>query len=1032
MDKTIEFLEQQPEYKKSGDSYVEKGVVKYRKGISTQQAKMQAELQETIGQPPTRDMAESLAKLKKNVKAWEKGQRDLQAIKNELKRIMRKHLPKDIYTSKEVKDLTKVIADAKASNINAQIEKVQEIVVKKTNERLTSEAIELLNLVTEQIQSGRLKGVKVSNEVRKRLKAIKKNVLDSKDLNFKDEIAITERNAKLTEQFNELNKKIEKTQEDFRQLNDLQIAIGLNQAQLLEMNDSYRISPMQTAVDSLDRLIVGGRGMFQLELEQAHAEYQKQFAELWEQISGQKLDMSDPDVQDKINETLSKDFSREQKDAARNRFARIFVRTYRSVGRGINKHEALFGLMDKINVMPGDLAGGRIQELVTERVDEASIKYKGRMMEQETIMETKGKEIFGGRWKSKLRNFNQVSLIDPEFVFNLPNRKRSLSQNEMAYMYNQFKDPSLHPTFESMLGENYQEIMKDLESKLDPKLKQWADWMVDEYFPSVYNHYNETYKKIYRTDMPFNQNYAGRIFRDGIEENKPLDLLGEASIYQTSVSPASTQVRVNNKNHIRPMDINTALTSYVQDMEYFAAYAEPMRDIHKMFSNKNTKDFLENQYGKSINELIQNQITKISGKGTKNYGTALFVNTFTNMFIFSRLALSPVVFIKQLTSIFTYANDIGFGNWLKYSFSAALKTPAGMGKTWREISENSVYLQDRTKGANIKRAISNYYDTNRNLFRKDFMVGTQRALMMTTRAGDKLAIMLGGMPNYLYYKDQYRKQNPTATEQEVIDYAVKKFEKDTKQTQQSSDLQDRDYYQTSDGFSRAFNMFLTTPKQYLRKEIVALRNLRRMMTGKGGKAKGTFIENARQLVMYHFIMPMLYQWVASGFPMMDDWDEEDTSDMARAALIGNLNGLFLIGDVIQSIGDLFTDKSWAGEMGGLPFFDQTGVLIKSYMKYNEESTKDNPDEEKLQELKYEFLMDIGETVGIPASKIDRVINNAAKYEDAKTIKEKLLRILLYSDYVIEGKKERKRSGKALFDKKFEGKGKKKDTFKKKF
>ena len=107
----------------------------------------------------------------------------------------------------------------------------------------------------------------------------------------------------------------------------------------------------------------------------------------------------------------------------------------------------------------------------------------------------------------------------------------------------------------------------------------------------------------------------------------------------------------------------------------------------------------------------------------------------------------------------------------------------------------------------------------------------QRALMITTRKGDKFAIMLGGMPNYLYYKDQYRKQNPTATEQEVIDYAIKKFERDTKQTQQSSDIQDRDYYQTGDGFSRAFNMFLTTPKQYLRKEIVALRNLRKIMTG---------------------------------------------------------------------------------------------------------------------------------------------------------------------------------------------------------
>ena len=1022
MDKTIEFMEQQPEYKREADSYevdvkarkkagFDKGITKYRKGISTQQAKMQAELQETIGQKPTKEVAENLAKLKRNVKSWEKGQRDLQAIKNELKRLMRKHLPKEMYSRKEALDLIKAISDANKDNINVQIEKVQEVIVKKTNQRLTNEALELLNIETQKKQSGRLKGVKVSNEVRKRLERIKKNVLDPKDLNFKDEIAVTERNAELTRQFNELNKKVEKTQEDFQEMNDLQIAIGLNQAQLLEMNDSYRISPMETVVDSLDRLIMGGRGMFQLELEQAHAEYQRQFAELWEQITGQKLDMSDPDVQDKINETLSKDYSRKDKDAAVNRFARIFVRAYRSIGSGINRHEALFGLMDKINVMPGELAGGRIQEIITERVDEASIKYKGRMMEQETIIEDKGKEIFGRRWKSKLRNFNEISLIDPEFVFKLPNRKRSLSQNEMAYMYNQFKDPTLHPTFESMLGENYEQIMKELESKLDPKLKQWADWMVDEYFPSVYEHYNETYKKIYRTDMPFNENYAGRIFREGIEENKPLDLLGEASIYQTSVAPASTKERVNNKNHIIPMDINTALTTYVQDMEYFAAYAEPMRDIHKMFSNNNTKDFLINQYGEKINIMIQNQITKISGKGTKNYATALFVNTFTNMFIFSRLALSPVVFLKQLTSSFTYANDIGIGNWLKYSASSILKTPAGMGKTWREISENSVYLQDRAKGANIKRAISNYYDIGGNLFRNDFVEGMQRALMITTRKGDKLAIMLGGMPNYLYYKDQYRKQNPTATEQEVIDYAIKKFERDTKQTQQSSDIQDRDYYQTGDGFSRAFNMFLTTPKQYLRKEIVALRNLRKIMTGKGDQARGTLTENARQFVMYHFIMPMLYQWVASGFPMIDDWEEEDTSDMARAAIIGNFNGLFLIGDVIQSLGDMFTDKPWAGNMGGLPFLDQAGVLMKTYMKYNKEATKDKPNEEKLDELKYEFIMDIGETVGLPVSKIDKVINNAAKYEDAKTVKEKLLRILLYSDYVIEGSKDKKKKKK---------------------
>jgi hypothetical protein len=1017
MDKTIEFMEQQPEYKREADSYVEDGVTKYRKGVSTQQARMQAELQDTIGQKPTKEVAENIAKLKRNVRAWEKGQRDLQAIKNELKRLMRKHLPKDMYTKSEVLKLIKAISDANKDNINVQIEKVQELIVKKTNQRLTNEALDLLNIQTQKKESGKLKGVKVSNEVRKRLDAIKKNVLDPKDLNFKDEIAITERNAKLTEQFNELNQKVKKTQEDFQQMNDLQIAIGLNQAQLLEMNDSYRISPMETVVDSLDRLVMGGRGMFQLELEQAHAEYQKQFAELWEQITGQKLDMSDPDVQDKINETLKKEISREDKERMKRGFRRLLAKTYRLTGQGINNHEALFGLMDKINVMPGELAGGRIQEIVTQRVDEASIKYKGRMMEQEAIIDKKAQEIFGkgfkffesSKWKKKMRQFQ--SLTDDVFTLEINNRKKPLSQNEMAYMYNQFKDPSLHPTFESMLGENYEQIMKELESKLDPQLKEWADWMVDEYFPSVYEHYNETYKKIYRTDMPFNENYAGRIFREGLDNNKPLDLLGNDSIYQTSVSPAQVKVRTDNKNNILPIDINNALLSYVQDMEYFAAYAEPMRDINKMFNNPNTSQFITNTYGKNVQELIQNQIEKISGKGTQNYKRAAIINYLNNSFIYAKIALSPVVFIKQLTSIFTYANDIGYANWIMYGGSAALKTPLAMGKTWREITENSVYLKDRASGANIKRAIGNYYDSKNQLLGNDFLRASQQALLFTTKAGDKLAIMLGGMPNYLYYKDQYRKKNPKATEQEVIDYAIKRFEKDTKQTQQSSDLQDRDYYQTSDGFMRAMNMFLTTPKQYLRKEIIALRNLRRLMSGKA--ARGTKFENARQFFTYHFVMPMLFQWVASGFPLGDDWDEEDSSDMIRAAILGNINGVFILGDILGSFADFAQGKPWAADLNSIPLFIQVADVVKASQKLVQKINAKDRSPRKVREARLEFFGAMGGLFGLPVDQITKAINNINKLKREKDVKKMLLRILNYSDYVIEGpeKEEKKKKEK---------------------
>ena len=52
-------------------------------------------------------------------------------------------------------------------------------------------------------------------------------------------------------------------------------------------------------------------------------------------------------------------------------------------------------------------------------------------------------------------------------------------------------------------------MQEDIENKLKPEVKDFADWQVDVYFPMVYSHYNKTYQKIYRTNMPWSQFYAG-------------------------------------------------------------------------------------------------------------------------------------------------------------------------------------------------------------------------------------------------------------------------------------------------------------------------------------------------------------------------------------------------------------------------------------------------------------------------------------------------------------------------------------------
>ena len=273
--------------------------------------------------------------------------------------------------------------------------------------------------------------------------------------------------------------------------------------------------------------------------------------------------------------------------------------------------------------------------------------------------------------------------------------------------------------------------------------------------------------------------------------------------------------------------------------------------------------------------------------------------------------------------------------------------------------------------------------------------------MAPVKYGDMGAIFLGGSPNYLYYKAEFKKKNPNATEQEAIDYAIEKFEDDAKNTQQSSDLQDKDFYQTSDPIIRSFNMFLTTPKQYLRKEFGAFRNLYRKIKSLDAKAgQGTIKENLRQLVQYHVLMPMFFQWVALGFPL--DLEDDDKEDLARAAIIGNFNALFIVGDVISMIADAAQDKPWAGTTKSLAPLNVTSEITNLYSRI--QKTK-NP--EKKSELTQRLILRVSELALTPAAPLPLV--NIVKY--ARNLRElgqggtekDFLRLFNYSQYVIEGK-----------------------------
>ena len=1021
MDKAIEFLEKQPEYKNEADTFKVKKETKARKTLSTQQALMLSDLQKTLNQRPTKDIALKIRIARAMVRNRSKGERDLQKIKRELRNFMRKTLPASVYTKSEAMNLLKKIESATSKNIENLMDEVILLATTKNNIALQKKIDNLLNGKYETMVSGRRKGIKIDSGTRDRINVIKKTLVNSTATAEE----IDKINQSLTEQFQDLAKDPTPDENVFNKMADLQIAINLNNA--LQMDDAnlFKTVALDEAVQNLVGLVEGGRTLLRVILEKQAKQYRDQFSEVYYDVTGVKVDMESGDADSILKKQKSNRENKKIRDNVTKRVSKAIAGVANSIENQIfGTAEALDGLMDRISSLPGEMFGGRTEVLVTKRVDESSRNYKERKLGFEAVLQDKLMNLYGKNWKKISRKNRQpiltgiyrdlkaVEKAKKAFEENPTNKTKAnytklkeeneevLSQNQMYYLYNQYKDPSNKEAFDEMYDGDSARIMKEVEAKLDKRVKDFADWQVNEFFPAMYPYYNKVYKEIYRTNMPWNEFYAGRIYREGVALEE-LDLLGDKSVFRTSVGSASTKSRVNSKLPIQKMDGTDALISYVNDMEYFAAYAETIRDINKLFTNPYLKAAIKNLHGDKTFTYIQQAIQKIANKGVRSEAYASFINGMNTVFILSRLGLSPVIMIKQLTSIFTYANDIGIRNWIKYSY----KNLSELKSLWGEVRDNSVYMQDR-KNNSILRQIESYSETGMKSFvptpAKDFVVNF---LMWTTKFGDRMAIMLGGLANYSYYKEQALAQGKT--EKQAIDIAIIKFEKDTKRTQQSADLQDKDLYQTANPVVRSLNMFLTTPKQYLRKEIQAVRGLSSKIAARDLKAgKGTLKENLRTLAMYHIFMPVIFQYISMGLPgLLRGWRDDDDDDLKRAAIIGNINALFILGEMVTMAGDFFTGKPWAGQTKSLGALTVAQSLTQKALKAAK--TKDPA---KRADAWQDFQLELMTIVGVPGAQLKKFVQNYSKVLDSKDMGESILRLLNFSNYQISGR-EKKQSAK---------------------
>ena len=324
----------------------------------------------------------------------------------------------------------------------------------------------------------------------------------------------------------------------------------------MDSANPHKVASLENALAALEELVTLSNASIKQKTNAQKMNYQRQFALAYEAITNIKID---PTNEESVKQMKYTDRAIQNKTKERTRVASVFM-NIKNVFAGA---ESLPDLLSRVDKLPGQLFGGRLEQEFSDSIDESTIEFKRRWMQQQVLITSKLREFYGPNWRKKSRKFSRPTktgitlnqsegLTIPLNSIKLKEKDTELvlSQNQMYYWYNQFKDPSLHPTFERMLGENYLDIMSQIEKLLEPEVKAFADWQVDVYFPSVYEHYNRTYQRMYRTDMPWNKHYAGRLYREGIEDEGLNLLANQQSNYNQSIAAASTKYRINNTHDI--------------------------------------------------------------------------------------------------------------------------------------------------------------------------------------------------------------------------------------------------------------------------------------------------------------------------------------------------------------------------------------------------------------------------------------------------------------------------------------------------
>lgn len=623
------------------------------------------------------------------------------------------------------------------------------------------------------------------------------------------------------------------------------------------------------------------------------------------------------------------------------------------VGREIRGQEYALNRSwaDTVNLIFGadEIAGKELDQRLGGEVSDALQKSKGVARQAVQQFTDAGMQAFGFTKPTQfLRQSYEDSKIQDLGTFTDAAGREvrlQMSKAQARKRSMELHDPSLYETITGKEGNAYTPEMIDaVNGLLTAEDRAFVNSQLD-FYRWFYPQINEVYARVYGVNLPNNPNYSP-IAREHENDNEPS--FGTEMTFRRSVAPGSLKSRTGSLAPLKTMSDIETLQKHVAEMSHFIAMAEKTQELGAVFGDRQIQKEIADKFGKTVSGSVQDYLQDFRAGRIKMLREGIgWLETLRQNFAASVLGAKPALALKQLTAFGAYAEDIP-----SKDFAAGIADFLAHPAEASRILDQSEMMKAR--GANLERDI--------NLAIKSAEFGNFRrvknlrnAMFWFVQAGDRASVQLGGWSVYRYHRQVLGKSH---------EEALREFEQATSRTQQTSDIDQLSRLQSSPSLmGRAVTMFMSGQNQFYRREMRAMLDLKRGQISAGEAAKKVFL--------YHFLLPMFYQFVAD----FGRWDDEN---QMRAAMFGSLNGMFIAYDMVNELA-----MRLMGEQS-LPRRNPALTFAQDIMSGVFKMTDEDAAPEDIAEGTMKLMTGAGELAGLPLGRINDIIRAGDDLDEDET------------------------------------------------